>query len=256
MKWLRFALVFAFIGFVISCYEVNEEVVIKEDGSGVYESRIDMSQLIELMQSFAGEEELTKNGLDKAIDTVVSMQTILDSADEATRKENAWMKDGKMFFKLNIKEKLFNIRMNIPYHTQQQLESLMEGQGTLMKNSFSGLLKNNKQPEMESDSSEATFQDMVSLYDITLNNGLIKKEVDTAKYRQLMTRPQVSDIKQMAAQGMQMMYTTSFKLPRSVKSTGNHPLLKVSEDKRTVELRYNLLDIVNDPAKYSFTIEY
>jgi hypothetical protein len=256
MKWLRFALVFALIGFVISCYEVNEEVVINENGSGVYESRIDMSKLIELMQSFAGEEELTKNGLDRPIDTVISMQTILDSADEATRKENAWMKDGKMFFKLNIKEKLFNIRMNIPYQKLEQLESLMEGQGTLMKNSFSGLMKTNKQPEMTPDSSEATFQDMVSMYKVTMNNGLIKKELDTIKFKQLMARPQAADIKQMAAQGMEMMYTTSFKLPRPVKSTGDHPLLKVSEDKRTVQLRYNLLDIVNDPNKYSFTIEY
>lgn len=254
MKFLRFALLFGFIAFVISCYEVNEDIVINENGSGVYESRIDMSKLIELMQTFAGEEELTKNGMDRAIDTVVTMKSILDSADDDARQKNAWMNDGKMFFKLNIKENVFNIKINIPYQTQQQLQSLMEGQGNLMKNSFSGMLKSAKK-EATPDSTEATFQDLVSMYKVTLNNGLIKKEVDTVKFKQLMSRPQAADLKQMTAQGMEMLYTTSFKLPRPVKNSTN-PLLKVSEDKRTVTLKYNLLDIVNDPNKYSFTIEY
>ncbi|MBO9634185.1 MAG: hypothetical protein J7578_13800, partial [Chitinophagaceae bacterium] len=111
--------------------------------------------------------------------------------------------------------------------------------------------KGDKQP----DSADATFQDLVSIYKVTLNNGLFKKEVDTARYKQLMARKEANDIKQMADQGMEMIYSANFKLPRPVKHSSN-PLLKVSDDKRTVTLRYNLLDIINDPAKYSFTIEY
>lgn len=255
MKFLRIALVFAFFAFLISCYEVNEDIVINENGSGVYESRVDLSQLIDLIQSFAGQEELTKNGLDKAIDTVVSMKSILDSADEATRKEKAWMENGKMYMQMNIPQRVFNIKVNIPYQNLAQLQSLMAEQGTLMKNSFSGMLKSSPKGEDQQDSADATFQDLVSIYKVTLNNGLIKKEVDTVRFKQLMARPQANDIKQMAGQGMEMIYSASFKLPRPVKNA-NNPLLKVSDDKRTVTLRYNLLDIVNDPAKYSFTIEY
>lgn len=255
MKFLRIALVFAFFAFLISCYEVNEEIVINENGSGVYESRVDLSQLIDLIQSVAGQEELTKNGLDQAVDTVVSMKSILDSADDATRKENAWMENGKMFMKMNIPQRVFNIKVNIPYQNLGQLQSLMTEQGNLMKNSFTGLLKNGPKGDNKQDSADATFQDLVSIFKVTLNNGLIKKEVDTARFKQLMARPQAADIKQMADQGMEMMYIASFKLPRPVKNA-NNPLLKVSDDKRTVTLRYNLLDIVNDPAKYSFTIEY
>ncbi|MGN6418302.1 MAG: hypothetical protein ACTHMC_12470 [Pseudobacter sp.] len=255
MKFLRFTLVFGLIAFLISCYEVNEEVVINENGSGVYESRMDLSQLIELMQSFAGEEEMTKGGLDKVYDTVISMQSFLDSADEATVKANGWMKDGKIAVKMNIKEKLFKINLNVPYQNLEQLQSLMEGQGALMKDSFTGLMNKGSKEKAPKDSSEAVFQDIVSLYKVTLDKGLIKKELDAEKYRSLMERPQAGDVKQMANSGMEIIYTSSFKLPGSVKNVSN-PLLKVSEDKRTVTVRYNLLDVINDPAKYAFTIEY
>ncbi|MBO9636272.1 MAG: hypothetical protein J7578_24430, partial [Chitinophagaceae bacterium] len=140
MKFLRLALVFGFIALMISCFEIDEDIVITENGSGVYESRVDLSKFIDLIQSFAGEEELMAAGLDHAVDTVISMKSILDSADEATRTRNAWMGSGKLFMKLDISKKIYNLRMSIPYQNLGQLESLMTEQGTLMKDSFTGLL--------------------------------------------------------------------------------------------------------------------
>lgn len=255
MKFLRLTLVFGFIAFLISCFEVNEDIVIEGNGSGVYECRMDLSKFIDLIQSFAGEEELTATGLDHTVDSIISMKSILDSADETTRKRNAWMGTGKLYMKLDIPKKVYNIRMSIPYQNLGQLQSLMAEQGTLMKNSFTGLLQGNSKEDKKQDSADATFQDLVSIYKVTLTDGLFKKEVDTIRFKQLMARPEAKDIKQMAGEGMEMIYSANFKLPRPVKNSSN-PLLKVSDDKRTVTLRYNLLDIVNDPAKYSFTIEY
>jgi hypothetical protein len=54
---------------------------------------------------------------------------------------------------------------------------------------------------------------------------------------------------------MEILYTTTIKLPRPVKSSDN-PLIKVSEDKKTVTMHYNLLELLDNPEKFSYTLEY
>ncbi len=70
-KYFKYVLTVAISIFFVSCYEVNEEIEINADGSGTYATRMDMGQLIDMMQTFAGEEELKKDGLDKVLDTTI-----------------------------------------------------------------------------------------------------------------------------------------------------------------------------------------
>ena len=46
MKFLRYLFVTVFCVCLVSCYEVNEEIVIREDGSGTYVSNMDLGGLI------------------------------------------------------------------------------------------------------------------------------------------------------------------------------------------------------------------
>jgi hypothetical protein len=59
----------------------------------------------------------------------------------------------------------------------------------------------------------------------------------------------------MAAGGMEILYTTTIKLPRPAKKTEN-PLIKLSDDKKTVTLKYNLLDLFDQPEKFSYSVEF
>src|SRR5687768_18529619 len=121
-KYFKYFLTVAFSIFLVSCYEVNEEIVINADGSGTYDTKMDMSQLIDMMQTFAGEEELKKEGLDKVYDTTVLFKDILDSAKDATAEQKELMKDGKMKMQMNIKEKIFKMDMNFPYKNLNSLQ--------------------------------------------------------------------------------------------------------------------------------------
>lgn len=255
LKSLRYLSVFIFAFVLAACYEVSEDVVVNENGGGVFESRMDMGKMLDLAQAFIGDEEMTSNGLDKPMDTVISMQSIIDSADEAQRAKIAWMKDGKVALKLNMKEKLLKIDVRIPYQNHAQLEQLMESQGTIMNNSMTGLWKSDQKTDSKPNPDDAGMNDLVGVYDIKIANGLISRKVDTVKFKEFMLKPMVSDLKKMIEQGIEITCTTNFKLPRTVKNVTN-PLLKVSDDKRTVTLKYNLLEIVNDPAKFAYSIEY
>ncbi len=59
-KYFKYAPDRSDLHFFVSCYEVNEDIEINADGSGTYVTKMDMSTLIDMMQTYAGEEELQK----------------------------------------------------------------------------------------------------------------------------------------------------------------------------------------------------
>jgi hypothetical protein len=54
---------------------------------------------------------------------------------------------------------------------------------------------------------------------------------------------------------MEILCTTSIKLPRPAKKVSN-PLIKLSDDKKTATMKYNLLELLETPDKFSYSIEY
>lgn len=257
MKWLKYTLITVWSILLVSCYEVNEEIVINEDGSGTYVAKMDMGQLIDLIQSFAGEEELTKNGLDRPIDTLLLMKDILDSSKKATPEQKELMKDGKMRMQMNMKEKIFKMNMTVPYSNLTSLQKLMAGEGAGMNDLFQGFFGGKKEADSAQPDApkEPGMDDVAGIFNVTVQNGLISKKIDTVKYKALMARPQMNEVKQLASSGMEVLYTTTIKLPRPVKKSDN-PLVKIAADKKTVTVTYNLLELLTDPGKFSYSIEY
>jgi hypothetical protein len=257
MKFLKFLAVTLLCVCAVSCYEVNEEIVINDDGSGTYVTKMDMSQLIDLMQSFAGEEALTKEGLDRAIDTTILMKDAMDSASEATPEQKELVKDGKMNLKMNIKEKIFKIDMNVPYKNLNSLQQLMAGGGstTGMGSIFKSMFGKGGEKAPTDGPKEPEMGDIANIYDVTIKNGLISRKVNAERFKALTEKPELAQLKQMGSTGMEILYTTSLKLPRAVKKSDN-PIIKLSDDKKTVTMKYNLLDLLETPEKFAYTIEY
>lgn len=243
----------------VGCYEVNEEITIDQNGGGTFITRMDMGQMLEMIQSMAGEEELVKEGLDKALDTTIFLKNIMDSAKDATPEQKQLLHDGKVNLRMNMKEKLFKAQVDIPFKKYNDLQMLLSGKG----NSMSGLSQlfkgafdqgNEKKPELDSPK-EPGLDEMNTIFDVTVKDGLISKKVNLERHKALVERPEVAQMQQMASGGMEIMYTTTIRLPRPAKKTEN-PLIKLSEDKRTVTLKYNLLDLFDQPEKFSFVVQY
>ena len=240
------------------CYEVNEEITINQDGSGVHNTKMDMGQMLEMIQSMAGEEELSKEGLDRVVDTTIMMKSILDSAKDMTADQKELLKDGKLNLQMNMKEKLFKAQVNIPFKGYNNLQSLMSGKGSSMSGLsqlFKGVFdKGEERPALDSPK-EPGLEDMNTIFDVVIKDGLISKKVNAEKHKALVEKPEIAQLQQMASGGMEILYTTTIRLPRSVKKTENS-LIKLSEDKKTVTLKYNLLDLFDHPEKFSYTVEY
>lgn len=250
-------LISAIICFV-SCYEVNEEISIDKNGGGTFVTKMDMGQMLEMIQSMAGEEDLVKEGLDKVLDTTIFMKNILDSAKDLTSEQKELLKDGKLNLQMNMKEKLFKAQVNIPFRGYSDLQLLMSGKGNSiagLSDLFKGVFDKGEQKPALDSPKEPGLEDMNTIFDVVIRDGLISKKINPEKHKALIEKTEFAQLQQMATGGMEILYTTTIKLPRPAKKTENS-LIKLSDDKKTVTLKYNLLDLFDHPEKFSYRVEF
>ncbi|MCS3801810.1 hypothetical protein [Niastella sp. OAS944] len=257
-KYFKYALTVAISIFFVSCYEVNEDIEINADGSGTYVTKMDMSALIDMMQTYAGEEELQKEGLDRVLDTTVLFKSLLDSNKDATAEQKVLMKDGKMKMQMNIKEKIFKLDMSFPYKDLNSLQQLMSGKaggGTGMSEALKNVFGKKEGDQDAAAPKGPDMGDFAGIYNVTIKKDLIEKKVNQEKYKEFMARPEMAQMKQLTSSGMEILYTTTIKLPRAAKKSDN-PLIKLSPDGKTVTMKYNLLELLENPEKFAYSIQY
>jgi hypothetical protein len=245
--------------FFASCLEINEEVEIKENGSGTLSSTMDMGQLVDMMAAMGGEEFDKKK--DEKIDSVINLKDIVDTAKNLTAEQKNLMRDGKIHIKMDMAQKQFLLNMKYPFSNLERLQKLNAalsdgglGFGNMMKGAMGG-----DKPEagldQPSESSEPEIDQIFSIFDYNISNGLIKKTVNPEKLKKLLDNPKMAEMKQGAEMGIEVLYNVTYKLPRPVKKVDN-PKAKISDDKKTVSLRLNLMEIFEKSEQFAFTIEY
>jgi hypothetical protein len=195
------------------------------------------------------------------------MKSIVDTAKNLTAEQKALLRKGKIRMKMNLPEKVFNINMEFPFENMekyQELNTLLNsgagGMGNILKNLMGGEDPGDKKDSTQiidqpAPTNPPDMEQLNSVFDFNASKGLIKKTLNQEKYKKLMDDPQVQQLKQGSDMGMELLYTTTFKLPRPVKKVDN-AAAKISDDKKTVILRQNLLDIFTAPQKFEYTIQY
>ena len=111
---IKFLLPVAFLFCLSGCIEINEKIDVKSNGSGVWNMRMDMSQLLDLMQNYVGKEEMEKQMPSRKMDTTIYFKNLVDTAKNISPSKKALLKDGKINMKLNMDQKVFNTEMNFP----------------------------------------------------------------------------------------------------------------------------------------------
>lgn len=240
-----------------ACYEINEDITINENGSGTYSTKMDMSALLQMMQSMASEEEIQKSGLNRSIDTLIRLKSIMDTAKDVTPQQRRLFQDGTMKMKIDLKENVFNADVNFPFKSLADLQSLMSGSGT------GGLSEVFKQVFAKKDSTQGAtnmedqggLDQMNNVFDVTITKNKIERKLNRPRFDSLMNKPEIAQAKQMVGGGFEILYTTTIKLPRPAKKTDNE-MIKLSDDKKTVTIRYDLLKMFETPEKFSYSIQY
>src|SRR5882762_2699499 len=132
---LTLSLVFSFTG----CLDINEIIEVKKDGSGQMD--MDMSQMVELLQTYVGKDELAKKGMEK-MDTTILMKDLVDTLSSLPAEKKALLRPGSVHIKMNLDEKVFKTHMQFPFSSYAQLQDLYKtmSDGSLGNtNLFNGL---------------------------------------------------------------------------------------------------------------------
>jgi len=249
-KMLKFILpVLVAFGFV-GCLDINENVEVKKDGSGQLVMDMDMSQMLEMLQNYMSKEDMAKKGMEK-MDTTIFMKDIVDTVSTLSEEKKQLLRPGKLHIKMDMDAKVFTTHMQFPYTSQANLQKLYAAMsdGSLGNAKLFGGLGGDQ------GATPGGMDQFNGIYDFTAKDGMMAKKVNEEKWKALTNDPQMAQVKQAADMGMEVNYTTTIVLPRAVKSVDN-PLAKLSEDKKTVTMKFNLIDVFKDPKQFNYKIEY
>jgi hypothetical protein len=243
----------------ISCTDTREELEIKNDGSGTLVMKTDLGKMLELVKGF-GENDLAKDGLDKAFDSTMYLKDYVDTAKKVTAEQKELLRDGKVHVVMNVKENIGKIDMTFPFTSAdklQQLYSSLNNSTGGLKNLFDKAGKGVPGDGASEEADDKGMPQIASVYDITVKQGLYSRKVNKERYDAFAQQMKLDELKQMGGMmgDMKMDYTLSIKLPRPVKRVSNSKAA-VSADKKTVTLSTELMETFQHPELLSLEIEY
>jgi hypothetical protein len=256
MKILKFILPICLAFCFTGCLDIDETIDVKKDGSGDLIMNTDLSQMVELLQNYIGKDELAKKGMQK-MDTTILMKDVVDTISSLSAEKKALLRKGSVSIKLNMDEKVFRIRMQFPFSSQDDLQKLYSAMsdGSLGATQLFKGLNPGGTDGGQINGPNPDINQFNGIYDFTCRDGVMTKKLNTDKWKALQENPQLAQMKEAGKMGIEILYTTTIKLPRPVKKTDN-PLAKLSEDKRTVTIKYNLVDVFEHPEQFGYSIEY
>lgn len=252
MKMLKIILPIAFVFCFTGCLDINEKIDIKKDGSGQLTEDMDMSQMVDLMQQYMGKEEMAKKGIQN-MDTTVYLKDIVDTSTGLSAEKKALLRPGSVHIKLDMEAKIFTTHMVFPFTSQENLQKLytvMNDGSSLGNAKLFGNLGGD-----EAGGGAPDLNQFNGIYTFTCKDGIMSKRVNKEKWKALTDNPQMAQMKQASQMGMEINYTTTILVPRPVKKIDN-PQAKLSDDKKAVTLKYNVMDALDHPEQFEYTIEY
>ncbi len=258
MKWVKFLMPAAIIFFLAGCFEIDEQIDIKSNGSGELTVKTDMSQMLDLMENYLGKEEMEKQLPQRIMDTTVLMKDVVDTAKDISAEKKALVKNGKVHMQLNMDEKVFKSDMHLPFDNLGNLQKLYNSMndGSLgTANLLKGLESSKDDKDSLGNAGMPDINQFNSIYDFQSKDGLISRKLNAEKWKNLQASQEFAQMKQATGMGVEVPYTLKINLPRPVKKIDN-ALATFSEDKKVVTIKYNLIEVFDHPEKFEYTIAY
>lgn len=261
MKKLRPLLLLGSLLFFTSCFDTIEEFTINEDGSGEYAMKMDMFRMIEMMSDFAGKDNHPGNkDFDEVKDSSFLFKDFIAEADHLTEEEKDLFRDGRFNMHMNMKEKELFFSYAFPFKKSDDLAKIyrngpkvLEAVGKKIAPGDSGAEKGNGSPVLPKAGATNDAFKGGEFFDLTHKQGLFSKKVKISAIKEYAAKD--SSLKQMLPMLGSAYAITIVHLPRPAKRV-DHPYAKLSEDKKTVTLKFPISDYFERPEIMDFKIEY
>ena len=152
---------------------------------------------------------------------------------------------------MNQEEKNFKLTMTYPFNKMDDLQKLIELQ---QSDKVPNPLKQSMGDEMAA-TGDNGLPSIDKIMNLTFKKGLIERKIDQEKLNVLKNNEQFKEAGQVEEMLETITFSSTFHLPKAAKNTRGEKL-KLSDDKKTVTMNYNLLDLIKTPASLEFKVEY
>ena len=261
---LRLLVLGCFLLSLTSCLDIIETFNIKEDGSGNYEVKTDMSGALAMLSMMGGGKDSEK--MPQKFDTSFSFKGMVDTVSTLTAEEKAAI--NKMTAKIHVdqdKSEMYMI-MDMPFKDSKEynmmqaaFQKLNSGEKSPLDGLFKGAFGGNDNPmaggndEMAPNKGGGMPGIMPTNVETFISANKISRKVKPVEKAAETKTPE--DMPEELKEMFKVNYTTIINLPRPVKShTGPG---KLSEDKKQVKSTRKL-DITSgfNAQEFDFTIDF
>src|ERR1700743_3109011 len=180
MKILKFilpaVLAFSFAG----CLDINESVDIRKDGTGQLTMDMDMSQMVDILQTYMGKDELEKKGMSK-MDTTILLKDVVDTISSLSEDKKAILRPGRVHIKLDMDAKVFTVHSMFPFTSLPNLQKLyvLMNDGSLGNAKLFGALGGDAGGPGANPGDINQFN---SIFDFACRDGMLTKKLNKAKF--------------------------------------------------------------------------
>ncbi len=253
---LRLLVLGAFFISLTSCFDIFETFNINEDGSGVYEQKMDMSRLLSLNSMMKGGSSNGK--VPEKKDTLIDLKTIVDTVASLSAEEKNVL--GKSSMRLHIDETANELSFVIiyPFANANEFATIQkamtkDGNNKAIAAAIGGAMGNKGGAMSAPQEKQPAMPTSDFTYTLT-GNSLVKKVKPSSKPEtaETGTNDMPAEFKEM----LKMNYTTIINLPRPVKNwSGNNGIL--SADKKQLKFNKNIdMETKLTPADFDFSIDF
>jgi len=253
----RFYTVFILVLLWCGCMNINEDINLNADGSGIYSEEIDLSSMLAFISATASMDSSSGSSSPGSfmpdMDSSFSMKEYADTATSLTAEEKKLVQNASVRMISNQADTVFKIKLTFPFSTMQQLEQLMAM--VTGKSSMNLAMKSSGMDKGMPEDDDTKMPDLTSVYTTTCSKGTIDKKMDEAKWKSMQQDEQIIQLQQSGDMMKAYLFTTTIHLPKPAKKlTGDKAVL--STDKKTVTISGNMADMANDPKAFTYHIEY
>jgi len=239
--------------FVMTSCETTREISFNDDGSGTMVTTTDMSGLLAIAKMSGQGKEM--EGDDKAIDTTINLDKMIDSIPDLSPEEKTLAKKGTLGLNLNMAEEKLVTRLHFPFSNAGDISKLDQLSTKVMQQTMKKQMGDGGENAPAIPSDEMPKGSMDEYFTITYKKGLIEKKHIAEKYADVGNDKGMQAMKEMAGEGMPMNTTLIYNLPHPVKKAEGKNL-KLSDDKKKVTILNSVEDFFDDVTKLEFRIEY
>lgn len=255
MKKLFSLLLIGSLFSLTGCLEIVRNITINQNGTGSFETKIDMGEVFDMVRSM-GQDEKLEEARSKQIDTLVQLKDLAKDAANLTEDEKQLLANGNIRIAIHVDSNLFYAQSFIPFKTTTEIEKINVLSQRFLGNSMDKILDEGKKAEGEEPKEEsllgATFDEH---YITSYTANSIEKKINPDNPFPIDSEEATKAFQEMTAMGMDIKSTLVYNLPRPAKKVeGKNAVL--SADKKKVTIISGINDIITDPSSLTFKISY